>query len=87
MGSSAYIQVPRSSNYTYVAINIDSINGNSPFYISVVDSSHKNISNTFTITSTGSYALNFSTPIASSADIYVRFSSRYYPINISGYVA
>ena len=70
MGSSAYIQVPRSSNYTYVAINIDSINGNSP-----------------TITSTGSYALNFSTPIASSADIYVRFSSRYYPINISGYVA
>ncbi len=85
--SPAYIQVPRSSNYTYVSVNINSIDDNSPVNISVVDSSHKRISNNVVISGLGSYILNYNTPIASGTDVYVRFYSGYYPINISGYVA
>lgn len=85
-GTPAYVQVPRSSDTSYITVGIKSVSGNSPVYISVVDSSHKSISNTVTVSSIGAYTLNFNRPIGYGANIYVKFYSGYYSANISGYI-
>lgn len=85
--SPKYVQVPRSNNYaSYVTVYIKSINGNSPIYFSVVNSSHNNVSNAVTVSSAGVYTLHFNRPIGDGAVIYVKFYSGYYSVDVSGYI-
>lgn len=86
-GSHTQVQVPPSSSDTsYVTVCIEDISGNSPVYFSAVNSSQKSISNTVTASSIGVYTLNFNRPIGYGANIYIKFYSGYYSVDISGYI-